>query len=168
MDEFINGIKETLNKCKNISSVSATITGSMGEKRWKVESEATIKSVKSIKEETELIDGFDTSSLDSSIQIATTESIPGQEIEEIIDVVLGNVVGDEKVKKDPSEIERMNDLREKAINVMTEVAENLDADAIIGVDIKSSRLPGSKTGGTDSDYYVEMEILAYGTAVKLK
>ncbi len=117
----------------------------------------------------------------SDVIVSTTESIPGHEIGKVIDIVSGNVVvpyraevdlvSSKKVEKNVKIFKNtrvMNDLRKQAMNRMTKAAKNLDADAIIGVDFKTSRLPGSSSGGTSSGSTVEMEILAYGTAVKLK
>jgi len=112
---------------------------------------------------------------ESDIILSTTKSIPGQEIEEIIDVVSGNIVvpdtteADIELKQNDDVFKNpnmMKDVRKQAMNRMTRTAEKIDADAIINVDFKSSRLPGSKAGGETER--VEMEILTLGTAVKLK
>jgi len=118
----------------------------------------------------------------TDVIVSTTEGIPGQEIEKVKDIVSGNLVvpnsggmhlseKEEKLVKD-IDYDRntagvINELRKQAMNRMIKAAEEIDADAIIGVDFKTSRVPGSDSGGDDTSV-VKMEILAYGTAVKLK
>ncbi len=102
--------------------------------------------------------------------LSTTNSIPGREISEIKGVVRGSTVRARHVGRDfvaalknivGGEIEEYTrlqaDAREQAIQRMIKDAEKLNADAIIGVRIATAMV----TRGA-------AEILAYGTAVKLK
>ena len=102
--------------------------------------------------------------------ISTTDSIPGREITEIAGLVRGSTVRARNVGRDimaslknlvGGEIEEYTqlqaDAREQAIQRMIDDAEKLHADAIIGVRIATAMV----TRGA-------AEILAYGTAVKIK
>ncbi len=102
--------------------------------------------------------------------LSTTNSIPGREISEIKGIVRGSTVRARHVGRDfvaalknivGGEIEEYTrlqaDAREQAIQRMIKDAEKLNADAIIGVRIATAMV----TRGA-------AEILAYGTAVKLK
>ena len=102
--------------------------------------------------------------------ITTTDFIPGKEIEEIIDVVRGSTVRARHIGRDIvagfkqivggeiSEYTRlMADAREEAIDRMIADAERIDADAIINVRFTTSAIMQNAS-----------EVLAYGTAVKLK
>ncbi len=102
--------------------------------------------------------------------ITTTDFIPGKEIEEIIDVVRGSTVRARHIGRDIvagfkqivggeiSEYTRlMADAREEAIARMIADAERIDADAIINVRFTTSAIMQNAS-----------EVLAYGTAVKLK
>ena len=102
--------------------------------------------------------------------LSTTNSIPGREISEIKGVVRGSTVRARHVGRDfvaalknivGGEIEEYTrlqaDAREQALQRMIKDAEKLNADAIIGVRIATAMV----TRGA-------AEILAYGTAVKLK
>ncbi len=102
--------------------------------------------------------------------ITTTENIPGFEIVEVLGIVKGssararhlgkdilaglrNIVGGEVYEY----TKLIGESREQAIERMTKEAEKLGADAIIGVRF-----------GTTQIMQGVAEILAYGTAVKLK
>ena len=102
--------------------------------------------------------------------LTTTNSIPEREISEIKGIVRGSTVRARHVGRDfmaalknivGGEIEEYTrlqaDAREQAIQRMIKDAEKLNADAIIGVRIATAMV----TRGA-------AEILAYGTAVKLK
>ena len=102
--------------------------------------------------------------------ITKTDFIPGKEIEEIIDVVRGSTVRARHIGRDIvagfkqivggeiSEYTRlMADAREEAIARMIADAERIDADAIINVRFTTSAIMQNAS-----------EVLAYGTAVKLK
>ena len=101
---------------------------------------------------------------------STTEFIPGKEIEKVVGVVTGNVVQAKHIGRDVmaglksiigGEIrgytEMLTDARDIAIKRITKNAQRKGADAIIGIRFTiSSIMDGS------------CEIMAFGTAVKLK
>jgi uncharacterized protein YbjQ (UPF0145 family) len=102
--------------------------------------------------------------------VVTTDYVPGREIAEVLGVVKGNTVQAKHVGKDiiagfrhivGGEIKEYSELmaeaREVAWNRMIEKARELRADAIINVRFMTSMVMGGAA-----------EILAYGTAVKLK
>ncbi len=102
--------------------------------------------------------------------ISTTEQIPNQEISEILGIARGSTVRAKNIGKDifagfknivGGEIHEYTklqaDSREEAIQRMIEDANKLGADAVLGVRLTTSMV----TQGA-------AEILAYGTAVKLK
>ena len=102
--------------------------------------------------------------------ITTTETIPGKEIEEILGLSRGSTVRARNVGRDifaaiknliGGEINEYTklqaDSREQALERMKKDASNLNADAIINVRITTSMIMQGVA-----------EILAYGTAVKLK
>jgi len=102
--------------------------------------------------------------------ITTTEKIPGKEITEIVGVARGNTVRARNVGRDifaglknliGGEISEYTNLqasaREEAMTRMVEDAEELGADAVVNVRITTSMIMQGMS-----------EILAYGTAVKLK
>jgi uncharacterized protein YbjQ (UPF0145 family) len=102
--------------------------------------------------------------------ITTTETIPGKEVIEVLDIVRGSTVRARNIGRDifaglknivGGEIEEYTklqaDSREQAIYRMKQDAERLGADAIINVRLTTSMVMQGAA-----------EILAYGTAVKLK
>lgn len=102
--------------------------------------------------------------------ITTTQQIPGKEVTEILGVARGGTVRARNVGRDifaalkniiGGEISEYTKLqaeaREEAMQRMIDDATKLGADAIIGVKLNASMI----TQGAS-------EILAYGTAVKLK
>lgn len=102
--------------------------------------------------------------------ITTTETIPGREIIEILGVARGSTVRSRHLGRDimaglkiivGGEIEEYTKLqaysREQAIQRMIQDAEKLKADAIVCVRLTSSMIMRAAS-----------EIVAYGTAVKLK
>jgi uncharacterized protein YbjQ (UPF0145 family) len=105
-----------------------------------------------------------------SIMVVNTESIPGKEIVEVLGLVRGNVIQAKHLGKDIAagfrtivggEIkeytEMMSEAREIALKRMTEKAEELGADAVVNLRFMTSMV---MTGAA--------EILAYGTAVRLR
>ncbi len=99
-----------------------------------------------------------------------TPNVPGREISEILGIVTGNVVQTKHVGKDimagfktliGGEIkgytEMLTEARHKAISRMVEEALELDADAVVNLRFTTSAIMSNAS-----------EILAYGTAVKLK
>lgn len=102
--------------------------------------------------------------------ITTTDSIPNKEIEKILGIARGSTVRARNIGNDimaslknivGGEVEEYTRLqaesREQAMQRMINDAEKLDADAIIGFRLTSSSVMQGAS-----------EILAYGTAVKLK
>jgi uncharacterized protein YbjQ (UPF0145 family) len=99
-----------------------------------------------------------------------TETIPGREIIEVLGVVTGNVVQTKHLGKDimaafksvvggeiGSYTEMLTEARQKAISRMVTAALELDADAIVSLRFTTSSIMSNAS-----------EILAFGTAVKLK
>jgi uncharacterized protein YbjQ (UPF0145 family) len=102
--------------------------------------------------------------------ITTTHTVPGREIGQILGISRGSTVRARHIGNDfmaglknivGGELEEYTQLqaeaREQAIQRMTEDARKLGADAIIGFQINTAMI----TRGA-------AEILAFGTAVKLK
>ena len=104
------------------------------------------------------------------MKIVTTENIVGSEIKETLGVVKGEVVQSKNVGKDfmagmktivggeiKSYTEMIREARQLATKRMIDEATELGADAIVGVRYGSSAVMQGAA-----------EIIAYGTAVKLK
>ncbi len=102
--------------------------------------------------------------------LTTTPTIPGREIAEILDIARGSTVRARHLGKDifaglkglvGGEIKQytalMADAREQAIDRMVADARDMNADAIINVRFMTAMVMQGAS-----------EILAYGTAVKLK
>lgn len=102
--------------------------------------------------------------------ITTTESIPGAEITEILGVARGSTVRARNIGRDflsglknivGGEIHAYTELqahaREEAMERMIEDAEDMGADAIVNIRLSSSQVMQAAS-----------EILAYGTAVKIR
>ena len=102
--------------------------------------------------------------------ITTTDTIPNQEISEILGICRGSTVRARNIGKDifaglkniiGGEIQEYTklqaDSREQAIQRMIDDAHKLEADAIINVRLTTSMV-----------MHGAAEILAYGTAVSLK
>ena len=105
-----------------------------------------------------------------SILVVYTEFVSGKEIVEVLGVVKGNVIQAKHLGKDIAaslrtlvggEIkeytEMMSEAREIALKRMVDKAEEMDADAVVNLRFMTSMV---MTGAA--------EILAYGTAVKLR
>ena len=105
-----------------------------------------------------------------SMIVVNTDFVPGKEIAEVLGIVKGNVIQAKHLGKDIAagfrhlvggEIkeytEMMSEAREIALKRMTGKAEEMSADAIVNVRFMTSMV---MTGAA--------EILAYGTAVKLR
>ncbi len=108
--------------------------------------------------------------MNKSILISTTDFIPGKEISEIIDIARGSTVRARNIGRDITAVLKtvvggeiteytklMSQSREQAIDRMVADAERIGADAVINVRFTTSMVMQSSA-----------EILAYGTAVKLK
>ena len=102
--------------------------------------------------------------------IVNTDFVSGKEIKEVIGLVKGNTIQAKSIGKDikagfrhmaGGEIKEYTQMlaesREIALKRMVEKAEKLNADAVINVRFMTSAIMGGAA-----------EILAYGTAVKLK
>jgi uncharacterized protein YbjQ (UPF0145 family) len=102
--------------------------------------------------------------------LTTTDFITGKEIKEIVGLVRGNTIQAKSIGKDikaglrhiaGGEIKEYTDMlaesREISLKRMEEKAEKLNADAVINIRFMTSSIMGGAA-----------EILAYGTAVKLK
>jgi len=102
--------------------------------------------------------------------IATTETIPGKEIETILGIARGSTVRARSVGRDfmaglknivGGEIEEYTKLqahsREQAMQRMVDDAKKMGADAVVNVRLNTSMIMQGAA-----------EILAYGTAVKFK
>ena len=102
--------------------------------------------------------------------VVNTDFVPGKEITQVLGLVRGNTIQAKHIGKDimaglrqivggelREYTEMMSEAREKALKRMIEEAEKLGADGIINVRFMTSAVMGSAA-----------EMLAYGTAVKLK
>ncbi|MCP8615722.1 YbjQ family protein [Salirhabdus salicampi] len=102
--------------------------------------------------------------------IVTTNEIPGKDMTEVIGFVKGSTIQSKHVGKDimaslktivGGEIKEYNDMFEKArqlaIGRMVKNAEDLGANAIVGMRLQTSAIMSGAS-----------EIVAYGTAVKVK
>jgi uncharacterized protein YbjQ (UPF0145 family) len=102
--------------------------------------------------------------------IVNTDFVHGKEIKEMLGLVRGNTIQAKSIGKDikaglrniaGGEIKEYTQMlaeaREVALKRMEDKAEKLDADAVINVRFMTSAIMGGAA-----------EILAYGTAVKLK
>jgi uncharacterized protein YbjQ (UPF0145 family) len=102
--------------------------------------------------------------------VTTTDFIPGYEIEEILGVVFGNTVRAKHIGKDLSAMlknivggeleeytEMLKDARREAVNRMVNEAKKMDAEAIVNLRFTTAQTMAGAA-----------EILAYGTAVKLR
>ena len=108
--------------------------------------------------------------LGGGVIITTTDFIPGREIEKVIGLVSGNSIRAKHIGKDivaglrtvvGGEIteytEMLSESRREALQRMMEDAQSIGADAVINIRYSTSAV---MTGVA--------EMLAYGTAVKLK
>jgi len=105
-----------------------------------------------------------------NVIVVNTDFVPGKEIIEVLGLTKGNVIQAKHVGKDIAAMfrtivggeikeytEMMSEAREIALKRMIEKAEELGADAVVNVRFMTSMV---MTGAA--------EILAYGTAVKLR
>lgn len=102
--------------------------------------------------------------------ITTGNTVPGREIAEVIDIARGSTVRARNIGRDIlgglknivggeiSEYTQLQDqARNQAIQRLTDHAQRMGADAVIGMRLETSMIMQGAS-----------EILAYGTAVKLK
>lgn len=104
------------------------------------------------------------------MKLVNTDYIPGEEITEALGIVKGQIVQSKNIGRDfmagmktivggeiVSYTEMINAARQMATKRMVDEAESLGADAIINIRYGSSAVMNGAA-----------EIIAYGTAVKLK
>jgi uncharacterized protein YbjQ (UPF0145 family) len=102
------------------------------------------------------------------MMVSTTENLPGREVKEVLGVVFGSCVQTKHLGKDLRAAGRtliggenigytelVEEARRVAMQRMITDAENLHADAIIGMRYATAQTMGSAA-----------EIIAFGTAVK--
>jgi uncharacterized protein YbjQ (UPF0145 family) len=101
---------------------------------------------------------------------STTDNIPGREIVKVLGIARGNTIRAKHIGKDilaglrtlvggeiKEYVEAMNEAREQSMQRMNKEAEDMGADAVVNIRFTTSQV---LTGAA--------ELLAYGTAVKLK
>lgn len=101
--------------------------------------------------------------------LITTNQIPGREVKQILGLVKGNTIRAKHIGKDilaglrniiggevKEYTEALNEAREQAFSRMIKSAEELGADAVIGIRFTTSQVMAGAA-----------ELLVYGTAVKL-
>lgn len=109
-------------------------------------------------------------SMPNTMHISNTDSIPGREISEHVGLVMGNTVRARNVGQDLAasvknisggEINQYSDLlteaRNEALDRLEATAGNANADAVINLRFQVTEVTDGVT-----------EVLAYGTAVRLK
>ncbi len=102
--------------------------------------------------------------------VSTTENVPGREVAEILGLVTGNIVQAKHIGRDiqaglrsvvggrvGSYTEMLSEARAEATQLMISEAKSLNADAVVNVRYTTSAISSGMS-----------EILAYGTAVKLR
>ncbi|MEE4330251.1 MAG: YbjQ family protein [Wenzhouxiangella sp.] len=102
--------------------------------------------------------------------LTTTETVPGRTISKHLGLVRGNTVRAKHIGKDILAVLRnivggelneytdmLTEARNEAINRMIEQAKSLDADAVVGLRLVTAQVASASA-----------EMLAYGTAVKLR
>ncbi len=106
----------------------------------------------------------------STMFVTTTDVITGKEITETLGMVMGNTIRARHIGSDigaglkslvggeiKGYVKAMTDAREEALQRMQQQAKDMGADAVVSVRFTTSQI---MTGAA--------EILAYGTAVKLR
>jgi uncharacterized protein YbjQ (UPF0145 family) len=104
------------------------------------------------------------------MQYTNTETLPNEEIDEVLGVARGNTVRARNVGRDITQAlrnliggelkaysELYSDTRDQALSRMLEDAEEMGADAVVNVRFETSQIAGSSA-----------ELLAYGTAVRTR
>ena len=102
--------------------------------------------------------------------VSTTENVPGREVAEVLGVVTGNIVQSRNIGRDIQAglrsivggkvgvySEMLAEARAEATRLMINEAGSLNADAVVNVRYTTSAVSQGMS-----------EILAYGTAVKLR
>ncbi|MFW5984351.1 MAG: YbjQ family protein [Halobacteria archaeon] len=104
------------------------------------------------------------------MQYTNTETLPNEEVDEVLGVARGNTVRARNVGRDITQALRnliggelkaysqlYSDTRDQALERMLEDADSMGADAVVNVRFETSQIAGSSA-----------ELLAYGTAVRLE
>ncbi len=102
--------------------------------------------------------------------VTTTENVPQREVVAVLGLVTGNIVQAKRLGRDiqaglrgivggrvGSYTEMLAEAREEATRLMIREAQRLNADAVVNVRYSTSAISNSMS-----------EVLAYGTAVKLR
>ena len=102
--------------------------------------------------------------------VSTTENVPGREVVEILGLVTGNIVQAKHIGRDiqaglrsivggrvGSYTDMLSEARAEATGLMVREAQRLHVDAVVSVRYTTSAISDGMS-----------EILAYGTAVKLR
>jgi len=102
--------------------------------------------------------------------LSTTETVPSEEVVEILGIAKGNTVRAKNVGRDITQAIRnitggelksysslLSDAREEALSRLEEDAQSVGADAVVNVRFETSEIAQGAA-----------EILAYGTAVRLE
>ena len=102
--------------------------------------------------------------------VSTTETVPGRDVAEVLGVVTGNIVQARNIGRDIQAglrsvvggkvgvySEMLSEARAEATRLMVTDAEGLRADAVVNVRYTTSAISQGMS-----------EILAYGTAVRLR
>ncbi len=105
-----------------------------------------------------------------NILVATTDTVSGKEIKEVLGLVRGNTIRSRHLGSDIGAglksliggeirgyVKAMQDAREEALDRAVEQAEEMDADAIVATRFTTSTIMAGAA-----------EVLVYGTAVKFK
>ncbi len=105
-----------------------------------------------------------------NILVATTDTVSGKEIKEVLGLVRGNTIRSRHLGSDIGAglksliggeirgyVKAMQDAREEALDRAVEQAEEMDADAIVATRFATSTIMAGAA-----------EVLVYGTAVKFK
>lgn len=104
------------------------------------------------------------------MEFVTTETVPGEEIEDSLGIARGNTVKARNAGRDITQSirnitggelkaysELLTDARDEALERMKADAESMGADAVVNVRMESSEIAGGSS-----------EVIAYGTAVELR
>lgn len=106
----------------------------------------------------------------ADVEITTTETLPDEDVAEVLGVARGNVVQARNIGRDITQGLRnlvggelksysglLSEARDEAIDRMAADAADLGADAVVNVRLETSEIANSGA-----------EVMAYGTAVRLR
>lgn len=104
------------------------------------------------------------------MELVNTETIPGEEVDEVLGIARGNTVEARNVGRDITQSirnlaggelkaysELLTKARDEALSRMEEDARSMGADAVVNVRMETSSIANAGS-----------EVIAYGTAVTLK